>query len=304
MLRRRWLKVLPILAALVVLPFLIEQQPLSDAQLRQIVANWFGYSVDQLQFEDLGLGGISWFIAVSANDPARTLIESQVQDYRVTLPNGTAYNIAIDRFTGVTYRATSTSYWMDRRLTIDQMLSPDRAIALARQYLQRYYIWADTSNWEIKRFVPEVRNGWWQQVSPMISVGFEPPLQAPQLPEGVEFVNEAIGCSITVDAVSGDFAGFAARYSQIDFPMEPLITSEEAEAIARQYLLGKGMQVNGKGHWVSLMLAPELGTTNARLAYFFSFACPIGDGLYTTAHIGVDAHTGEVVYEEIPEIGF
>ncbi len=294
---KKWLKFGSILAILAVLPFLISQQPLSDAQLRQIIANWFGYSVDQLQFEDLGACYGHYFL-VSPTDPAREFAASQAQDYEVTLPNGITYTVSIDRFTGIIYSAGYLVY--ADGLTIDQMLSPDRAIALARQYLQRYYIWADTSDWEIKELTPEVENGWWKEVQPMISVEFEPALQVPQLPEGVEFLNEAIGCSITVDAVSGDFVRFAARYSQIDLPMEPFITSDEAEALARQYLVRKRIQVEGEGHWVYLMLTPELGTTYARLVYFFTFDRPIGDGLYVAASIGVDAHTGEVVYEEIP----
>ena len=46
-------KFLIALVGLVLLPFLIGQQPLSDAQLRQIIADWFGYPADQLQFENL-----------------------------------------------------------------------------------------------------------------------------------------------------------------------------------------------------------------------------------------------------------
>ncbi len=57
---------------------------------------------------------------------------------------------------------------------------------------------------------PEVENGQWKEVQPMISVDFEPPLQIPQLPEGVVFVNYAIGCSITIGAVGGDLIGFSA----------------------------------------------------------------------------------------------
>lgn len=294
---KKWLKFVPILAILAVLPFLIGQQPLSDAQLRQIVANWFGYSVDQLQFEDLG-PCYGHYFPFSPTDPAGEVAASQAQAYEVTLPNGITYTVSIDRFTGIIYRAAYLVY--AEGLTIDQMLSPDRAIALARQYLQRYYIWAGTSDWEIKKLTPEVENGWWKEVQPMISVGFEPTLQVPQLPEGVEFLNEAIVCSITVDAVSGDFVGFAARYSQIDIPMEPFITSDEAEALARQYLVRKRIPVEGEGHWSYLILAPEVGTTYARLVYFFTFDRPVGDGLYVAANIGVDAHTGEVVYEEIP----
>ena len=128
----------------------------------------------------------------------------------------------------------------------------------------------------------------------MISVVFELPLEVPQLPGGVVFVNNATGCTITIDAVIGDLVRFGARYSQIDIPMELFITSEEAEAIARQCLAGKRIQVED-GQWVSLFLTPELATISARLVYMFSFACPIGDGLYTTAHIGVDAHRGGCV---------
>lgn len=284
---------LPIVA---LVPLLIGQQPLSDAQLRQIIANWLGYPIDQLQFENRGIQSSSLFV-FSTNDPIQQS-EYQVQEYEVALPNNMVYYVTIDRYNGFIYNAGNIIQIPN--LTLDRMLSPEHAITLARQYLQRYYIWSDTSTWGVTRIVPEVVNGQWTQAQPMISVGFEPPLQIPQLPEGVGFINEAIGCSITIDAVRGDFVGFYASYSQIDFPLEPLITSEEAEALARQYLVSKGKQVEGTGHWTSLVLAPELGTTYARLAYMFGFHCPVGDNLYMAAWIGVDAHTGEIVYAEIP----
>ncbi len=295
---KRCLRLAIFLPIVVLLPLLIGQQPLSDAQLRQIIADWLGYPVDQLQFEDFGIGGISWFLVFSASDPTHTSSWGQVQDYEVTLPDGTTYGIHIDRFTGIIYRASHLV--IIEGLTIDHMLSPNQAITLARQYLQRYYIWADTSTWEVTSIVPEVVNGQWAEVQPMISVDFEPSLQIPQLPEGVEFINEAIGCSITIDAVRGDFVGFSASYSQVDFPLEPLITPEEAEALARQYLVSKEKQVEGTGQWASLVLAPELGTTYARLAYIFGFHCPVGGDAYMAAWVGVDAHTGEIVYAEIP----
>jgi len=288
--------VLVILAAL--LPLLIGQQPLSDAQLRQIIADWLDYPIEQIQFEDLGTGGISWFIVVSASDPIGSFSENQVQDYEVTLPNGITYSISIDRFTGMIYKFGHLV--TIEGLTIDRMLQPNQAIALARQYLQKYYIWADTSNWEIKEIIPEVKNGQWTKVEPMISVDFEPPLQTPQLPEGVVFVNYAIYCSITIDAVNGDFVGFCANYSQVDFPLEPIITPEEAKSIARQYLISKGIQAESSGYWVSMGLVPDLETTYARLVYFFLFPVRISpdDDLYITASIGIDSYTGEVVYYE------
>jgi len=284
------------LLILVLLPLLIGQQPLSDAQLRQIIADWLGYPIDQIQFEDYGIGGISWFICVSASRPT-TPSESRTQNYEVTLPNGMTYSIAIDRFTGIIYRASCLL--TIEGLTADRMLYPEQAIKLARQYLQEYYIWADTSDWEIKDIVPEVSNGRWTNVQPMISVEFEPSFQVPQLPEGVVFVNYAIGCSITIDACEGDFVGFSASYSQVDVPLEPFITPEEAEAIARQYLVGIGRHIEGKGQWESLMLAPDLETNFARLVYIFGFHWRVDEDAYMSTWVGVDAHTGEIVYQDL-----
>ena len=295
---KKWLRFVAPLPILVLLPLLIGQQPLSDAQLRQIVVNWLGYPIDQIQFEDCGIGGISWFICVSASRPT-TPSEGRTQNYEVTLPDGMTYSIAIDRFTGIIYRVSHLV--IIEGLTPDRMLPPEQAIKLARQYLQKYYIWADTSDWEIKKIVPEVENGRWIEVQPMISVEFEPSFQVPQLPEGVVFVNYAIGCSITIDAVKGDFVGFSAYYSQVDVPLEPFITPEEAEAIARQYLVGRGIQIEEKGHWASLMLVPDLETNFARLVYCFGFHCSLADeDAYMPAWVGVDAHTGEVVYVDSP----
>lgn len=294
---KKWLRFVAPLPILVLL-LLTGQQPLSDAQLRQIVANWLGYPIDQIQFEDCGIGGISWFIPVSASRPTIPS-EDRTQNYEVTLPNGMTYSIAIDRFTGIIYRASHLV--TIEGLTADRMLPPERALRLARQYLQRYYIWADTSDWEITKIVPEVENERWTKVQPMISIDFEPSFQVPQLPEGVVFVNYAIDCSITIDAVRGDFVGFSAYYSQVDVPLEPFITPQEAEAIARQYIVGRGIQIEGEGNWVSLMLAPDLDTNFARLVYFFGFNCPLADeDAYMAAWVGVDAHTGEVVYADSP----
>ncbi len=48
------------------------------------------------------------------------------------------------------------------------------------------------------------------------------------------------------------------------------------------------------------MLAPELGTTYARLAYGFGFCYLVAEDAYATAETFVDAHIGEIVHEEIP----
>jgi len=294
----KWLRfavLLPILASLL---FLIGQQPLSDSQLRQIIADWLGYPVDQLQFKDYGIWDIP-HIVFNPTEPTQRE-DYRVQEYEVILPNNMVYYVDIDRYTGFIYNAGNLIQIPN--LTIDRMLPPDQAIVLARQYLQRYFIWVDTSDWEVEDVTPKVKNGWWTEVQPMISVDFVPSLQIPQLPEGVVFVNEAIGCEITIDAVKGDLVGFKVIYTQIEFPLEPVITPEEAKAIARQYLAGKGIQVRCDGELYSLMLAPEIEMTYARLAYMFGFCYPPlpSEDAYITVAVGVDAHTGEVVYAEIP----
>lgn len=293
---KKWFKFAVLLTVLALLPLLIGQQPLSDAQLRQIIADWLGYPVDQIQFKDYMITS-SPELTVSAVNPERQ-DDFRVQEYEVILPNNMVYYVSIDRYTGFIYHAGNIIQIPG--LTKDKMISPSRAIELARQYLQRYYIWADTSDWEVTGISPEVENGQWTEVQPMISVGFEPPLQAPQLPQGVVFFNEAIWCGIAMDAVRGDLTGFGARYSQIDIPMEPLITADEAKNIARQYLIGKGIQVEGEGYWGAMMLAPDLETGHARLVYNFGFDCPLGDETYWAGWVGVDAHTGEVVYYQGP----
>ena len=293
---KRWFKFFILLPVLALLPLLIGQQPLSDTQLRQIIADWLGYPVDQIQFRDFGIGDVPP-ITVSPSYPYRGGI-SRVQEYEVLLPNNMVYYVSIDRYTGFIYNAGNIIQIPN--LTRDRMLSPEQALALARNYLQRYFIWGDTSDWVVTDITPEVENGQWKEVQPMISINFEPPLQIPQLPEGIEFYNEAIGCCVTIDAVKGDLVGFGSMYCQIDFPMEPFITPEEAKNLARQHLLRRGIRVDGEGHWGSMMLAPEVETMKARLVYNFIFAYPPleGENAYISVWVGVDAHTGEIVYQD------
>jgi hypothetical protein len=292
---KRWFKFVILLPILALLPLLIGQQPLSDTQLRQIIADWLGYPVDQIQFRDFGIYDVPP-ITVSPSYPYRGGI-SRVQQYEVLLPNNMVYYVDIDRYTGFIYGAGNIIQIPN--LTRDKMLPPDQAVALARKYLQRYFIWGDTSNWEVTGITPKVENGQWKEVQPMISVDFEPPLQAPELPEGVEFINEAIVCSVTICAVRGDLVGFRSMYCQMDFPMEPFITPEEAENLARQHLHSRGLRIDGEGHWNCMVLAPEVETMKARLVYMFIFAHqPFEDeDAYISVWVGVDAHTGEIVYQ-------
>jgi hypothetical protein len=135
---KRWFKFVILLPILALLPLLIGQQPLSDTQLRQIIADWLGYPVDQIQFRDFGIGDVPR-IKVSPSYPYRGGI-SRVQQYEVLLPNNMVYYVDIDRYTGFIYGAGNII--QIPHLPRDTMLPPDQAVALARKYLQRYFIQA------------------------------------------------------------------------------------------------------------------------------------------------------------------
>jgi len=299
--------------------------PLSEAELIQRIADYFGYSINELSFK---AGDFSppfrrrTFYPMDAS--IYSLWEAQVQTFTLKLPDGSYWKVDIDRYSGVIESIENLilndEIWnfilMENHInpetgvedpTIalpfskDEMIAPQEAIKLAHNYLQRYYPWANTSDWRLIRLAPQTIRyldnviGWEKAGSFIIAV-FAPNLPKPY---GIEIYNEIQYAEIIIHPLTGEFVSYHGYYAPINIPLEPVINFSEAANIAVQ----KVEELTGKRSWVAQYCRPQLllaqDPLNGPVRLVWGIIVEYDDSSYIwgipSYQIAVDSLTGEIV---------
>lgn len=299
--------------------------PLSEAELKHRIANYFGYSISELSF---GVGDFSppfrqrTFYPTEAS--TYSLWEAQVQTFTVKLPDGSYWKIDIDRYSGVMESVENMvlndEIWnfMEMEAHIDpetgvedptinlpfskdEMIAPEKAIRLTRNYLQRYYPWTDTSNWRLLNIGPKTIGPLdnpigWEKACSLIIATFAPDLPKP---DGLEIHNQIQYAQVVIHPLTGAFVSYYGYYAPINIPLEPIVTHPEAVNIAVQ----KVQELTGKPARMhpdcrpNLLLAQDPLNGPVRLAWIVEIQYEDPSYIWGTPGytVFVDSLTSEVI---------